>query len=105
MKTYLHGSMDFAETMVSCSFRVEDLNLPQRRKKYTSGRREEGVDAHMCSCGEAIERRTHSMGECEMYTEGRDVLEEDNMRKIGERDLEGFATLDSREKTIAILGD
>ena len=39
-----------------------------------------------------------------MYKEERDVLEED-MRKIDERDIEKFGTLDSSEKTIAILGD
>ena len=38
-----------------------------------------------------------------MYKEERDVLEE--MREIGERDTEEFGTLDSSEKTIAILGD
>ena len=39
-----------------------------------------------------------------MYKEERDVLEED-MRKIDERDIEKFGTLDSSEKTIAVLGD
>ena len=38
-----------------------------------------------------------------MYKEGRDVLEE--MREIDECDTEEFGTLDSSEKTIAILGD
>ena len=38
-----------------------------------------------------------------MYTEERDVLEE--MRKIDECGMEKFGTLDSSEKTIAILGD
>ena len=37
-----------------------------------------------------------------MYTEERDVLE---TRKIDERDMEKFGTLDSSEKAIAILGD
>ena len=43
------------------------------------------------------------VGECERHKEERDVLEE--MRKIGMCDMEKFSTLDSSEKTIAILGD
>ena len=39
-----------------------------------------------------------------MCKEDRDVLEE-QMRKIYERDMENVGTLDSSEKTIAILGD
>ena len=42
------------------------------------------------------------MGECEIHKEERDLLE---MRKIDKCDMEKFGTLDSREKTIAILGD
>ena len=38
-----------------------------------------------------------------MYKEERDVLEE--MRKIDECGIDKFGTLDSSEKTIAILGD
>ena len=52
--------------------------------------------------GKAVESRTHVVGECQMYKEERDVLEE--MRKIGERDTEKFGTLGNSEKTIAILG-
>ena len=37
-------------------------------------------------------------------SEGQDVLEEE-MRKMDECDMEKFGTLDSSEKTIAILGD
>ena len=44
------------------------------------------------------------MGECEIYKEERDVLEGE-MRKIDECVMEKFGTLDSSEKTIAILGD
>ena len=43
------------------------------------------------------------MGECEIYKEERDVLEE--MRKIGECDMDKIGALDSSEKTIAILED
>ena len=38
-----------------------------------------------------------------MYKEERDVLEEE-MREIDECDVEEFGSLDSSEKTIAILG-
>ena len=78
--------------------------LPERSKRYTSSREEEEIDTQMCPCGKAIESRTHIVGECEIYKEERDVLEEE-MREIDECDLEELDTLDSSEKTIAILGD
>ena len=56
----------------------------------------------MWPCGKAVESRTHIVEECEIYKEERDALE---MRKIDECDMEKFGTLDSSEKTIAILGD
>ena len=43
-------------------------------------------------------------GECEIYKEERDVLEEE-IRKLDECDMEEFGRLESGEKTIAILGD
>ena len=43
------------------------------------------------------------MGGCETSEEERDVLEK--MRKIDEGGMEKFGTLDSSEKTTAILGD
>ena len=58
----------------------------------------------MCPCGKAVESRTHIVGECEIYKEERDVLEK-SMRKIDERSVEKFGTLDCSEKTINILGD
>ena len=54
----------------------------------------------MCPRGKAVESRPHTVGECEMYLEERDALEE--MRKIDERGTEKFSTLDSSEITIAI---
>ena len=54
-------------------------------------------------CSKAVEGRTRIVGECEIYKEERDVLQE--MRKIDECDMETFGTLDGSEKTIAILGD
>ena len=57
----------------------------------------------MCPCGKAVESKTHIVGECEIYKEDLDVLEE--MRKMDECGMETFGTLDSSEKAIAILGD
>ena len=91
--------MDNAKTL-KLRFRVGDLDLPDRRKRYTSSREEEDEDAHMCPCGK--EGRTHILGTCEMYKEERDVME---MWKIDECDMNKFSALDNSEKTIAILGD
>ena len=82
-------------------FRVGDLDLPQRSKRYTSSR-EEDMDAHMCPCG-TIESRTHIVGECEIYKEERDAVEE--MRKLDECDMDEFDRLEGSEKTMTILGD
>ena len=61
IKAYLHGPMDFAKTLkVRC--RIGDLDLPERRKRYTSNREEEEIDAQMCPCGKAIQHRTHIAG-------------------------------------------
>ena len=79
MKTYLHGPMDYAKKL-KLRFRVGDLDLPERRKRYTSSREEEDVATNMCPCGTTIESRTHVVGECEIYKEERDAFEE--MRKI-----------------------
>ena len=49
------------------------------------------------------ESRTHIVGEFEMYSEERYVLEE--MREVYECRMEKFGTLDNSEKTIAIQGD
>ena len=74
----LHGPVDYAK-MLKLRFRVGDLDLPERRKRYTSSRKEEEEYAQMCPCGKAVESRTHIVGECAKYQEERDVLE---MRKI-----------------------
>ena len=91
MKTYLHGPMDFAITL-KLRFGVGDLDLPERRKRHTGSREEEEVDAQMCPCGKAIESRTPIVGECEVYKEERDVLEEEMMREMDECDMEEFGT-------------
>ena len=53
MKTYLCGPMDYAKTL-KLRFRVGDLDLPERRKRYASSREEEEI-AQMCPCGKAVE--------------------------------------------------
>ena len=100
MKTYWHNPMDYAKKL-KLRFRVGDLDLPERRKRYTSSR-EEDVVTQMCPCGTTIEGRTHIV-ECEICKEERDVLQ-DEMRKSDVRDMEVFGRLESNEKTIAILG-
>ena len=50
METYLHGLLDFAETLKLC-FRAGGLDPPERRKRSTSGREEEEIDAQKCPCG------------------------------------------------------
>ena len=89
MKTHLHGPMDFAKTL-KLRFRLGDLDLPEIRKRCASSREEEEeVDALLCPYGKAIESRTHIVGECEVYKEERDALEEE-MREIDECDMEEF---------------
>ena len=56
----------------------------------------------MCPNGIIIERRTHIVGESEIFKEARHVQE---MKKLDECDMEEFGRLESRGKTIAILGD
>ena len=99
MKTYLHGLVDYAKTL-KLRFRVGDVDLPERTRRYASSREEE--IAKTCPGGKAVESRTHTVGECEIYKEERDVLE---MRKMDECGMEKFGTPYSSEKTIAILGD
>ena len=87
MKTYLHRPMDYAKNL-KLPFRVGDLDLPERRKRYTSSREEEDVATDMCPCGTTIESRTHIVGECEISKEKRDALGE--MRKLDVCDMEKF---------------
>ena len=47
MKTYLYCPMDYVKTLKP-QFRVGELDLPERRKRYTSSREEE--DVQMCPC-------------------------------------------------------
>ena len=97
--------MDAAKNL-KLRFRVGDLDLPERRQRYTSSRVEE-VDKQNCpsmACGKTIESRTHIVAECELYQEERDVLEGE-MQDLNKSGMESFDALDSLEKTIAVLGD
>ena len=101
MKAYLHDALDAAKNL-KLRFRVGDLDLPDRRKRYATNRVEEKVDKQNCPRGKAIESRTHVVAECELYQEKRDMLEGE-MRDSNKSGMESFDVLDSREKTIAIL--
>ena len=84
--------MDYAKKL-KLRFRVVgNLDVPERRKGYTSSPEEEGVDERMCPCGTTKESRTHIIGECEIYKEEGDVLEEE-IRKLDECDMEEFGKL------------
>ncbi|CAB1099916.1 unnamed protein product [Ectocarpus sp. CCAP 1310/34] len=101
-KSYLDGPMDYAKKL-KLQFRVGDLDLPERRKRYSSRRREEEEDRQTCPCGKSEESRPHIVGECELYRKEREDLEED-MRQRG-CDMDKFGKLDNSEKTIAVIGD
>ena len=75
MKTHQHGPMDYTKKL-KLRFRAGDLDLPKRRKIYTSSREEEDVATYICPCG-TIKSRTHIVGECEIYLEEQDALEEE----------------------------
>ena len=89
MKTYLHGRTDYAKKL-KLRFRVGDLGLPERGKRYTSSREEEDVAINRRPCGTTIERRTHIEEECEIYKEEWDALEEEN-RELDVCDMEEFS--------------
>ena len=72
--------MDYAKAL-KLRFRVGDLDLPEGKLWYTSGREEE-EDAQMCPCGKAVEGRAHIVGGFEMYKEERDVLRDEENRRM-----------------------
>ena len=101
----LHGPVDFAKTL-KLRFRVGDLDLPGRGKRHTGSREEEVSRCADVPVWQGYRGyRTHIVGECEVHKEERDVLSIEEMREKDECDTEEFDTLDSSEKTIAILGD
>lgn len=72
---------------------MKDLDLSERRRRYTCRRAEREVDVQNCPCDEATERRTLAVGGREPYKEQRKVLEE-KMGKLNECDMSpcGFVT-------------
>ena len=103
MKTCLHDQLDYA-IKLKPRFRVRDLHLPERSKRYTRSREEEDVDAHICPCGTTVENRTHVVGECDIYKEERDASEKET-RRLEECGMAELGRRESSEKTIAIQGD
>ena len=67
--------------------RVGDLDLPERRKRFTSSRKED-MATNMCPCGTTTESRTHIVGECGIFKEEQDALEE--VRKLDACDMGEF---------------
>ena len=62
IKTYLRGPMNYAK-ILKIRLRVRDLDLPNRRKRYTSSQEEEeGMNAQLCPCGTTVESRSHIVG-------------------------------------------
>lgn len=103
METYRHGPTYTAENS-KLPLRIRDLDLSERRRRYTSSRDEEEVDAQDCPRGKAIGSRTHLMTEYQLYKEERVVLRGE-MRDVNECDMELFDALDSEEKAMIILGN
>ena len=68
MNAYLHGLPDAAKNL-KLRFRVGDLDLPERRERYTRKPVEEEKDRQNCPGGKAVESRTHVVAECELYQE------------------------------------
>ena len=98
MNAHLHGPRDAAKNL-KLRFRVWDLDLPERRRRYTTNRVEEEEEKQNCPCGKAIEIRTHIVAECELYQEERDVLEGE-MRDLDRSGMKPFDALGNREKRL-----
>ena len=68
--------MEYAKKL-ALRFRVGDLDLPERRKRYTSSREEEDVATKYKICArvaQKIESRTHIVGGCEIYKGGTECV-------------------------------
>ena len=92
-----NGLREKPDSAISC------LDLPERRKRYTSSEEAEDVATNICLCGTTIEGKTHIVRKCEIFKAERDALE--GMRKVDVCDMEELDRLKSSEKTIAIRGD
>ena len=60
----MHGLTDF-EKALTLRIHVWDLDLPDRRKRYTSSREEDEMDAQIPPSGKAVETRNYRGGTCE----------------------------------------
>lgn len=54
---------------------MENLDVSERRKRYTDSRVQGERDADNCPCGKAMESGSYTMRECEQYKGKRRVLE------------------------------
>ena len=80
-----------------------DLDLRESRETYTSTR-VEVEDRQNFPCGKAIESTTQIVADCDVDKEERDVLGGE-MRDVNEGGIKSCDALESREKTIAIIGN
>ena len=83
-------------------FRLDDLDLPERRMRYASRQKKEHVPTMMCPCGPQLDSRTHIIRGCEIYNEERDVLD-GGMTKLDVCDILEFRRLKFGGETIAII--
>ena len=61
MKTCLYGPLDYAKNL-KLRFRVGHLDLPEKRKRYTSSREEGNMATNMCACSTTMGSITHIVG-------------------------------------------
>ena len=57
---------------------------------------------NICPCGTTIERRSHIAGECEIYKEERDALEEE-MRKLDVSDMKVRIQLKGKSNGVSCI--
>ena len=82
----LNGLRENAEPAISCT----GPGPATKKKRYcipVVGRKRK-MHRQICLCGKAGERRTHTVGQCQIHKEEGDVLGEET-RKIGECDIPG----------------
>ena len=68
-------------------FWLGDLDLSERRTRFTSSGVQEEEGARGCPCGDSDQSRIHMVGAREVYKEERNVFE-DGMRKADGCDME-----------------
>ena len=85
---------------VELRFRVGNLDLPESRNRYTRGQEEE-EDVQMALVAKQMRVKLTTVGECEMYKEERDVLRDEENRRMWHGEV--WCARECSEKTIAIL--